>query len=325
MDFANKEQLSICLRFADGTGVHELFADFVEVECITGAVLTDTILQKLAAWGLEFSCLRGQCYDGSSNMVGIRSGCRALIQSKVPKATYTHCAAHHLNLADVSACKLQAFRSAESTIGEITRFFKFSSKRQRLLDRAHEETSSKPKKLKDFCQRRWIQHVDSYIVFHKLLPAVLMTLRAMVSLDNFQELDCNWNWDGETRTKANGFLFQLQSSLFLLSFKILLEVLISLRGLTLKLQMETIDVLYVYREVRTIVTTLRDMRSKSEEGFSKLFAETILVLEKLCMVMILCHPSPESMLGRHSTATYKLVLLSSNFVSPCTMSSYPTL
>ena len=116
--------------------------------------------------------------------------------------------------------------------------------------------------------------MDSYIVFHEILPVVLMTLRAMVSLDNFQELGCNWNWDGETLTKANRFLFQLQSPLFLLSLKILLEVLTSLRGLTLKLQMEAIDVLYAYRKVRTIVTTLRDMRSKSEKGFSKLFAET---------------------------------------------------
>ena len=130
MDVANKEQLSIFLRFADGTGVHDLFADFVEVEHITGAVLAHTILQKLAACGLQISCLCGQCYDESSNMAGIRSGCRALIQSKAPKATYTNCAAQQLNLAVVSACKVHAFRSAESTIGEIARFFMFSSKRQ---------------------------------------------------------------------------------------------------------------------------------------------------------------------------------------------------
>ena len=152
--------------------------------------------------------------------------------------------------------------------------FKFSSKRQRLLDRVLEETSSKAKKLKDSCRTRWIERVDSYIVFHELLPAVLMTLRAMVSPDNFQELGCNWNWDGETLTKANRFLFQLESPLFLLSFEILLEVLTSSKGLTFKLQMEAIDVLYAYRELRTIVTTLRNMRSKSEKGFSKLFAQT---------------------------------------------------
>ena len=84
-------------------------------------------------------------------MAGIRSGCRALIQSKAPKATYIHCAAHQLNSAVVSAGKVQAFLSVQSTIGQIARFFKISSMRQRLLDRALEEISSKPKKLKHPC------------------------------------------------------------------------------------------------------------------------------------------------------------------------------
>ena len=110
---------------------------------------------------------------------------QGFIQSKAPKATYTHCAAHQRNLAVGSACLVQAFRSAESTIGEIARLLKFSSKRQRLLGRTLEETSSMPKKLTDSCRTRWIEHVDSYIVFHELSPAVLMTLRATVSPDNF--------------------------------------------------------------------------------------------------------------------------------------------
>ena len=161
VDVANKEQLSLCLRFVDSSGVHEMFADFVEVERITGAVLADAILQRLAAWGLPLSCLRGQCYDGSSNMSGIRSGCRTLVQNKAPKATYTHCAAHQLNLAVVSACKIQAFKSAESTIGEIARFFSFLPRGSGFfLDKALEETSSKSKKLKDSCRTRWIQCID---------------------------------------------------------------------------------------------------------------------------------------------------------------------
>ena len=38
-------------------------------------------------------------------------------------AIYVHCAAHRLNLAIVSVCKIQAFKNAESYIGEIARFF----------------------------------------------------------------------------------------------------------------------------------------------------------------------------------------------------------
>ena len=100
-----------------------MFVDFSEVQRITGANLANTITQRLADWALPLSGLRGQCYDGSSNMSGIRSGCRALIQMLAPKAMYVHYASHQLNLAVVSACKIQAFKSTESTIGEIARFF----------------------------------------------------------------------------------------------------------------------------------------------------------------------------------------------------------
>ena len=112
------------------------------------------------------------------------------------------------------------------------------------------------------------------MVVCELLPAVLMTLQAMVSPQQFQDLGSDWNWDSDTLTKANGFLYQLQSPLFLLSFKILLEVLTCLRGLTLKLQMEAIDVLYAYKEVCSIVSMLRSMSSESKEGFSRMFGET---------------------------------------------------
>ena len=68
VDDANKEQLSLYLQFVDSSGVHEMFADLVDVERNTGAVFADAILQRLAVWELPLSCLRGQSYDGSSNM-----------------------------------------------------------------------------------------------------------------------------------------------------------------------------------------------------------------------------------------------------------------
>jgi len=51
-------------------------------------------------------------------------------------ALYTHCAAHQLNLAVVAACSIQAFKNAESYIGEMAKFLKFSPKQQVLLDKA---------------------------------------------------------------------------------------------------------------------------------------------------------------------------------------------
>ena len=122
---------------------------------------------------------------------------------------------------------MHAFKSIESTIGGMARFIKFSAKRQSLLDKAIDEVSlsSHLKNLKDACRTRWIQRIDSYTVFLELLPAVHTALLAMASPNQFQNLGNNSNWDAETLTRASGFLFQLEFPLFLVSFKVLLEVL----------------------------------------------------------------------------------------------------
>ena len=139
------------------------------MERITGEALASTILH----WGLSFSNMHGQCYDGASNMSGTVAGCRSLIQQEEPMAVYFHCAAHRLNLAIVSACSVQAFKNTEAYIGEMAWFFSYSAKTQRLLDKAMDSLSSPPnaKKLKDACWTRWIQRIDSYSVFLELLPS----------------------------------------------------------------------------------------------------------------------------------------------------------
>ena len=61
--------------------------------------------------------------------------------------------------------------------------------------------ADKVKKLKDACRTRWIQRIDSYTVFMKLLcPCHGSTSHGLPNLH------CDWDWDGETVTKATGFL-----------------------------------------------------------------------------------------------------------------------
>ena len=95
----------------------EMFVDFMEVERITGEVLAQAILRWLSTHGLSSTDIRGQCYDGASNMSGAVSGCKSIVLQEAPLALYFHCAAHCLNLAVVSACKIQAFKKAESCGG----------------------------------------------------------------------------------------------------------------------------------------------------------------------------------------------------------------
>ena len=275
VDVANKEQLSISFRYVFNGLVKEVFLDFIEVERITGRSLADAIMHSLTEWGVSLSYMRGQCYDGASNMAGARSGCSSIIRQVAPLAVYHHCAAHRLNLAVVSACKIPAFKNTESYIGEMARFFQFSAKRQRLLDKAIDKAcpSARAKKLKDTCKTRWIQHIDSYAVFLELLSAVNMALQAMVGFDH-PNLGTDWNWNGETVMKANGFIHQLECSSFLITFKILLECLTCLRSLTVKLQMQAIDVIYAYKEINGVLSSLKSMRNNATATFGAIFKET---------------------------------------------------
>ncbi len=118
---------------------------------------------------------------------------------------------------------------------------------------------------------RWVERIDSYAVFLELLPSLHKCLEAMVNRSAHPQLGVDWTWDGETVNKANGFLFQLESSTFLISFHILLQFFQLLREVTIKLQMRATDVVYALKTVKEVVSTLTSMRACSTAEFHKLF------------------------------------------------------
>ena len=75
------------------------------------AFLADSILAKLEIWQLQPQFLQGQAYDGAGAMAGASKGAAARITARYPKALYTHCASHRLNLCVVKCCKIQEVNS----------------------------------------------------------------------------------------------------------------------------------------------------------------------------------------------------------------------
>ena len=100
-------------------------------------------------------------------------------------------------------------------------------------------------------------------------------LEAMAHKDLHTSLGTNWNWDGESITRANAFLYQLQSSPFLVGFRILVQVLLVLKELTVKLQSVDNDVTYAYSMVESVIRILKNMRKNSEKEFHKQFLEAM--------------------------------------------------
>ena len=65
----------------------------------------------------------GQAYDGAGAMAGLTKGVAARIRAKYPKATYTHCASHRLNLCIVKSCSIREISNMMQTADSISRFF----------------------------------------------------------------------------------------------------------------------------------------------------------------------------------------------------------
>ena len=69
------------------------------------------VASQTGVYHLSYVDMHGQCYDRSINMSGAKNGCKSIVQKHTPMATYTHCAAHRLNLAIVSACNIQTLKA----------------------------------------------------------------------------------------------------------------------------------------------------------------------------------------------------------------------
>lgn len=129
--------------------------------------LTEAIISRLTRWGLSLSDLQGQCYDGSSNMSGAWSECRAIIRHQKQSIS-----AHQLSLAVVASCKIQAFKCTESTIENCKILCKEATPATRDWNLWFPTAHSK--KLKDACCIHWIWHIDAYVVFwSSFLPCTL--------------------------------------------------------------------------------------------------------------------------------------------------------
>ena len=99
-DCSNKEQVVIVIRWVDeDLIVHESFIGLYSVPAINADMLTTIIKDSLVRMNLSMNKIRGQCYDGASNMAGAKKGVAKQIMDIERHALFTHCYGHTLNLA----------------------------------------------------------------------------------------------------------------------------------------------------------------------------------------------------------------------------------
>jgi len=105
-DESKKEQMALVLRFVDKNGfIQERFFDIVHVKDTATITLKNELCVVLSRHNLNVSNIRGQGYDGASNMRGEWNGLQALFLTHSPYAYYVHCFVHRLQLALVAASR----------------------------------------------------------------------------------------------------------------------------------------------------------------------------------------------------------------------------
>ncbi|KAK9164125.1 hypothetical protein Syun_005027 [Stephania yunnanensis] len=269
-DAGGKEEMAIVLRFVDGQGsIKERFFDIVQVENTAASTLKKSVCNSLARYNLLIDDLRGQGYDGASNMRGAWNGLQALFLKDCPYAYYVYCFAHRLQLALVAASKKEPsiwllFSKLSSIVNLIGSSPKCLTELQafqaveiaRKVASGERETGKGANQigsLQRAGETRWSSHFDSIYSVIDMYWATMQVLKKMVS-------------DGSTddiRGESKGVLMMMET----FDFVFMLHVMHRILGITnmfcRNLQEKTLDILNAIDSIATTKVLLLKLRNES--------------------------------------------------------------
>ncbi|XP_073045822.1 uncharacterized protein [Primulina eburnea] len=144
-DVSTKEQMLVVIRYVDSSGhVNERFIGIEHVTGTTSLSLKAAIDKIFSRYNLSMSKLRGQGFDGASNMQDKFNGLKALILKDNPCAFYIHCFAHQLQLALIAAAKKNLpISNFFRIVGDVLNVVGASCKRSYLLREKHSDFTVK--------------------------------------------------------------------------------------------------------------------------------------------------------------------------------------
>ncbi|KAJ9565720.1 hypothetical protein OSB04_001686 [Centaurea solstitialis] len=144
-DVSKKEQMAVVLRYVDARGiVKERFFGIVHVTGTSSSILKSAIGTLFVEHGLSLKQIRGQGYDGASNMRREFNGLKALILNDNNSAYYIHCFAHQLQLVVVAvANKHDGVENFFNMLTMVVNVVNASCKRKDMLRQSYKDRVQK--------------------------------------------------------------------------------------------------------------------------------------------------------------------------------------
>ncbi|TYI36023.1 hypothetical protein ES332_A03G114400v1 [Gossypium tomentosum] len=266
-DESKKEQMAIILRFVDKQGqVKERFFDIVHVKDTASLTLKNVIFKVLLQHSFDIQNIRGQGYDGASNMRGEFNGLQALILNDCRYAYYVHCFAHRLQLALVAAAReVVEVHQFFKDLSDIVNIASASSKRHDELQKAQAAEISRMNQIGTLQrpgETRWSSHLNSVTSLLKMYNAT------STILENLKNTGSNYSQRGDAHNAYN----RLRSFEFIFILHVMKEVLGITDNLCQALQRRSQDIL----NAMSLVLTTKDLIQKlRDDGWNELLKNVI--------------------------------------------------
>ncbi|XP_021771454.1 zinc finger MYM-type protein 1-like [Chenopodium quinoa] len=268
-DVSDKEQLALCLRYVNRKGeVCERLLGIVHVVNTASLTLKTAIESLLMEHSLSFSQVRGQGYDGASNMQGSINGLTTLIENECKEAYFVHCFAHQLQLTQVALAKKNSDCAwlFVDVLAPLLNFVGGSPKRkeflrenqaQRVVDAlslGELETGSglnQERGLGRPCDTRWGSHFKTILNVLDLFPVILGSLEDIAKVSD--TIDSNRAQTLTNLLMSFGFVFvaHLMVSIFAIT-----------NALNVALQKHDQDIVNAMAMVNVTKTNLQKMRDE---------------------------------------------------------------
>ena len=273
-DSSHKEQMALVLRFVDkNMDIREEFIAFLQCKWgLSGENLAKLLLGALNDLDLPIEDCRGQGYDGAGSVAGCVKGLAAHILRLNPKALYTHCYSHRLNLSICDSMSIIEVKKMLKHVKEVTNFINISQTRNMPFEETvhnSSETDSKKTRLPDVCRTRWVERIKGLSTFEELFVPVYNLLDDMT----------NGKYNPSLRTDASHLLSLISDFEFVAILVITRNIFDITLPVTQLLQGKSIDVMDGIELVSSLKTSIVNVRN-SIDSYHDQWYEIALVLAK---------------------------------------------
>lgn len=259
-DTSKMEACSIVLRYSDlsdnfGPVIVERLFDVFTTGDTTAENLENKIAACLENGHLKFDWLISQSYDGASNMRGAINGLQARMTKRSPKALYTWCYAHRMNLVIegmIASCT--PLRSAIGLLEELYVFFGGHRRHEVFMESQNNYSYKKTLKRTGNSTRTWRSVEDATQVILSRIKELQHSLQVLSESN-----------EPQTVTGAQGLLHKLNDFNFLICLHIIDDIMKTTGPCSRIFQAISTDLAVAVSTITKCKATLQQHRSDSDK------------------------------------------------------------